>query len=240
MFTTLEGGVDLVFAPNAYVRTSLGGGVARRLLFSVEPASGSMFSSSYAFAHTRQYAEAALELMFDPGSIRRDRHHLLGLDARVYGPPHEGEQSALHLAGWYQKMFPFGWNELWFEARGISRTGFILFPEEASIGGSVLRGPFSNEYARKYAACSSSSAIRCSATPSSWGSSTTWPGTARSTGSPRKRSSPSRTRSGSASTPCSSTSSSSMPGSASAGRRKGCSTRAARWPSGKLFNELPP
>ncbi|HMC34280.1 MAG TPA: hypothetical protein VKH65_07730, partial [Myxococcales bacterium] len=127
-----------------------GGGVARRLLFSVEPASGSMFSSSYAFAHTRQYAEMALELTFDPDSIRRDRHHLLGLDARVYGPPHEGQESALHLAGWYQKMFSFGWNELWAEARGISRTGFILFPEEASIGGSVLRGPFSNEYARKY------------------------------------------------------------------------------------------
>ena len=150
MFTTLEAGIHLVFAPNPYVRASLGGGAARRLLFSVEPASGSMFSSSYAFAHTRQYAETALELMFDPDSIRRDRHHLLGVDARVYGPPHEGQQSALHLAGWYQKMFPFGWNELWFEARGISRTGFILFPEEASIGGSVLRGPFSNEYARKY------------------------------------------------------------------------------------------
>ena len=71
MFTTLEGGVHLVFAPNPYVRTALGGGVARRLLFSVEPASGSMFSSSYAFAHTRQYAEMALELTFDPDSIRR-------------------------------------------------------------------------------------------------------------------------------------------------------------------------
>jgi hypothetical protein len=150
MFTTLEGGVHLVLAPNTYVRTSLGGGVARRLLFSVEPASGSMFSSTYSVANTRQYAEAALELTFDPDNLRRDRHHLLGLDARVYGPPHEGEESALHLAAWYQKMFGFGWNELWVEARGISRTGFILFPEEASIGGSVLRGPFSNEYARKY------------------------------------------------------------------------------------------
>src|SRR5207253_3137361 len=94
-------------------RWELGGRVAaaaRRPLFSVAPASGSMFSSPYACAHTRQYAEMALELTLDPDSIRRDRHHLLGLDARVYGPPHEGQESALHLAGWYQKMFSFGWN----------------------------------------------------------------------------------------------------------------------------------
>ena len=150
LFTTLEAGVHLVFAPVAYVRTSLGGGVQRRLLFSVEPVSGSMFTSSYDIAHTRQYAEAALELTFDPDNIRRDRHHRFGIDARVYGPPHTGEESALHVGGWYQKMFPFGWNELWVEVHGMSRTGFVLFPEEASIGGDVLRGPFGNEYARRY------------------------------------------------------------------------------------------
>jgi len=150
MFTTLEAGVHLVFAPVAYVRTSLGGGVQRRLLFNVEPVSGSMYTSSLKFAHTRQYAEAALELTFDPDNIRRDRHHLFGVDARVYGPPHTGEESAFHIGGWYQKMFPFGWNELWVEMRGVSRTGFVLFPEEASIGGEVLRGPFGNEYARRY------------------------------------------------------------------------------------------
>jgi len=150
LFTTLEAGVHLVFAPVAYVRTSLGGGVQRRLLSSVEPVSGSMFTSSFEIAHTRQYAEAALELTFDPDNIRRDRHHLFGIDARVYGPPHTGEESALHIGGWYQKMFPFGWNELWVEVRGVSRTGFVLFPEEASIGGDVLRGPFGGEYARRY------------------------------------------------------------------------------------------
>jgi hypothetical protein len=150
MFTTLEGGVHLLFAPIPYVRTSLGGGVQRRLLFSVEPVSGSMFTSAYEFAHTRQYAEATLELTFDPDNIRRDRHHRLGVDARVYGPPHTGQDSALHVGAWYQKMFPFGWNELWVEMRGVSRTGFVLFPEEASIGGEVLRGPFGNEYARRY------------------------------------------------------------------------------------------
>src|SRR5918912_2858328 len=59
MFTTMDAGVQLLFAPVPYVRTWLGGGVQRRLLFSVDPVSGSMISSSYKIAQTRQYAEAA-------------------------------------------------------------------------------------------------------------------------------------------------------------------------------------
>jgi hypothetical protein len=47
-------------------------------------------------------------------------------------------------------MFPFGWNELWLEVRGMSRSGFVVFPEEASVGGDVLRGPFGDVYSRKY------------------------------------------------------------------------------------------
>jgi hypothetical protein len=151
MFTTLEAGLHLLLVPIPHVRASVGGGLERRLLYSIEPAAGQVpiFGPSYEFAQTRQYGEASLELTFDPESIRRDRHHRLGVDARVYGAPRTGQNGATHLSGWYQKMFPFGWNELWVELRGISRTGFVLFPEENSIGGSVLRGPFGGEYARR-------------------------------------------------------------------------------------------
>ncbi len=151
MFSTLEAGAHLVFTPIPQIRSSLGGGLERRLLYNLEPVVGSPFLSSYEIAQTRQYAEATLTLTFDPEALRRDRHHQLGLDARVYGPPHTGEEGALHLAGWYQKMFPFGWNELWVEMRGMSRTGAILFPEEASIA-EVLRGPFGDVYARQLGA----------------------------------------------------------------------------------------
>jgi hypothetical protein len=150
MFATLEGGAALLFVPVPQIRISLGGGLQRRLLYAVEPVTGqtSMFGPSYRFTQTRQYGEVALELTFDPGNLRRDRHHRLGLNARVYGPPRPGQSDAVHLSGWYQKMFPFGWNELWVEMNGTSRTGFVLFPEETSIGG-LLRGPFGGEYARK-------------------------------------------------------------------------------------------
>ncbi len=153
MFTRLDGGVHILFQPIQQVRASVGGGVERRLLYALEPATGKtpVFGPDYDVAETRPYGEVALELTFDPDSIRRDRHHRLGLDARVYGPPHTGEEGSIHVSGWYQKMFPFGWNELWFELRGISRTGSVLFPEETSIGGDTLRGPWGGEYARRSA-----------------------------------------------------------------------------------------
>jgi hypothetical protein len=150
MFGILDAGVHLLFIPIPHLRASLGGGLERRLLYSVEPVPGqpSEFGASYGVAQTRRYGEASLELTFDPESIRRDRHHRFGVDARIYGPPRDGLKSSTHLAAWYQKMFAFGWNEFWVELRGISRTGSVLFPEEESVGGSVLRGPFGGEYAR--------------------------------------------------------------------------------------------
>src|SRR5207245_8395230 len=85
--------------------------------------------------------------------IRRDHHHQLALGARLYGSPHSGDEGALHLSASYQKLWHLGWNELSLEARGISRTGFVVFPEEESIGGGdFLRGPFGAEYTRRLVA----------------------------------------------------------------------------------------
>ncbi|MGZ6126383.1 MAG: hypothetical protein ACXWLR_15550, partial [Myxococcales bacterium] len=148
MYATLEAGVHFVFTPIPQIRSSLGGGLERRLLYNLEPVAGSPFASAYEVAETRRYAEVALSLTFDPDALRRDRHHQLGIDARVYGPPHEGQESALHLAAWYRKMFPIGWSEFWVEVLGMSRTGYVLFPEEGSIG-EALRGPFGDVYARQ-------------------------------------------------------------------------------------------
>ncbi len=93
-----------------------------------------------------------MQLTFDPEAIRRDHHHTLSLEARVYGSPEAGDSGAVHLLGRWQKMFAYGWDELWFHALGVSRTGYVLFPEEASVGGDALWGPFANEYTRRLGA----------------------------------------------------------------------------------------
>jgi hypothetical protein len=151
VFTTLDAAAQILFVPGSYLRASLGAGVERRLLYSVEPGPGALFGPSYRFAQTRQYGEASVTLTFDPATLRRDRHHLLSVAARAYAAPRAGEARTVHLSATYQNMFALGWNELWVELRGMSRTGSVLFPEEGSIGGEVLRGPFGSEYARRYA-----------------------------------------------------------------------------------------
>jgi hypothetical protein len=154
-FARLEAGLQLLFLPLPQLSASLGLGAERRLLFSVEPQSGvpPLAGPQYSLADTRPYADATLSLTFDPESIRRDQHHQLALGARLYAAPHTGDEGALHLFASYQKMWHAGWNELWLEARGISRTGFVVFPEEESIGGGdFLRGPFGAEYTRRLVA----------------------------------------------------------------------------------------
>jgi len=151
-FATLEAGVQLLFLPLAQLRASLGVGAQRRLLYSAEPEVGvpPVAGPQYSLAQTRPYVDASISLTFDPQAIRRDHHHQLALAARVYGAPHAGDEGALHLAANYQKMWQLGWNEFWLQAQAISRTGFVVFPEEESIGGGdFLRGPFGGEYTRR-------------------------------------------------------------------------------------------
>jgi hypothetical protein len=151
-FATLEAGLQLVLVPGTHIRATLGAGEERRLLFSAKPgtSAGPVQGPQYALAQTRIYAESRLELTVDPESLRRDRHHRLDMSARMYGPPRSGDNGAVHLSLAYQKMWRRGWDEFWLEARGVSRTGYVVFPEEQSIGdGDLLRGPFGAVYARR-------------------------------------------------------------------------------------------
>ena len=149
-FATLEGAAQMLFVPIPEVRAWVAAGLERRLLFGLEPVAGQTPPMPLTrLAQTRAFTEAGMEITFDPEALRRDRHHELSAEARVYSAPHPGTDGALHLSARWQKMFPFGWNELWLSALGFSRTGFVVFPEEQSIGGDPLRGPFGAEYARR-------------------------------------------------------------------------------------------
>ncbi len=139
-FATLEGAAQLVARPAPQ-------------LYALEPTAGLASPAQVTpIAQTRSFAEIALRATLDPEALRLDRHHELELSARLYGEPHEGTDRALHLFARWQKMFVLGWNELWFSALGMSRSGFVLFPEENSIGGDPLLGVFGDDYARRLAA----------------------------------------------------------------------------------------
>ena len=149
-FATIEGAAQMLFVPLAQLRAWVGAGLERRLLFALEPVAGGTVPPMITnLAHTRAFSEVGAEVVFDPEVLRRDRHHQLSAGARIYSAPHPGTDGALHLSAQWQKLFSSGWNELWISALGFSRTGFVAFPEEQSIGGDALRGPFGGEYTRR-------------------------------------------------------------------------------------------
>lgn len=152
-FGQLEGAAYARLSPVPELRISLGAGIERRVLYALLPVTGLTPPPEVTpAADTRYFAEVSFKSTFDPQALRIDRHHELELSARFFGAPRAGTDGSIHLLARWQKMLALGWNELWLGALGISRSGYVLFPEEESIGGAVLRGPFVNEYARRLAA----------------------------------------------------------------------------------------
>jgi hypothetical protein len=138
-----------VFRPRAMVAVGLG--IERRFLLSLVKASGANpLIDETPRAQTRPYAEAIAQVVFNPGELRTDRKNLLDFEARGYTGSTSSD-SALWLRGAYQRRFPFGWNELWWQVRGTLRAGGVLFPDEESIG-AYLHGAFGlSDFARKLA-----------------------------------------------------------------------------------------
>ncbi len=150
MFATLDGNLAVRVNPSDLVLLSLGLGLERRFLYGAERLPDTIADTA-ALAQTRPYGEATLQVRLNPTELRRDRGHELGLEARLYGRGRADRPGSVRLLGRYQTLFMFGWSELWLEGRGEYRGGDILFPEEQSIGGDPLRGPFGSVYARKLA-----------------------------------------------------------------------------------------
>jgi hypothetical protein len=135
-----------VFQPRAMF--ALGLGIERRFLFSLVTANGAdPLLHQTPLAQTRPYGQAIAQLVFNPGELRTDRKHGLDFEARAYTGSTSSDP-AFWLRAFYQHRFPFGWHELWWQARGTLLAGQVLFPDEESVG-SHLHGVLSSDYARK-------------------------------------------------------------------------------------------
>ena len=150
--TTLEVnlGVEHVLSPT--LRVGFGAGIERRILFDLESIGVvSPQVSAAPLAQTRFYGQGIVRVSFNVDEIRRDRRHSLDTDVRVYGPSASNRPASLRLLAGYQKVWTFGWHELWLNARGTLLTGDVLFADEESIG-EHLKGPFGGAvFARKLA-----------------------------------------------------------------------------------------
>ncbi len=96
----------------------------------------------------RGFVQLGLELVFDGGNARWDRRHALEVEGRLWS--NFRKLDAINFGQVrlnYQKVFAFGWHDLWLKARGTLLTGDVLFPFEEPLGDN-LRGVFGDIFVR--------------------------------------------------------------------------------------------
>ena len=103
---------------------------------------------------TRFLASISAHLLLPPEELRYDRKHRLDAVATLYGlpgglPVDEAPVQA-RIQAEYQRVFYFGYHELWIQARGYFHFGDVPFPDEQQVS-DVVRGPFGDLFVRKVA-----------------------------------------------------------------------------------------
>ncbi len=94
----------------------------------------------------RPFFELRLNLLFDDGGQRWDRRSDLTVEAREFLPINEPEFGEARAA--WQRVFPFGWHDLWLKASGAWLWGDVPFHNEEPVNGH-LRNVFSDLYVHK-------------------------------------------------------------------------------------------
>ncbi|MEK7705160.1 MAG: POTRA domain-containing protein, partial [Myxococcota bacterium] len=118
---------------------SLGGGYAYDHFWNIERQAGALGVIA-PVERRRPFFEATAELTFDVSELRLDRRQELDLHARV----NTGQRNMWRVSWEYQKVFAFGWHDLWLRSRGELMGGDVIIPEEASVGGVALHGVFAS------------------------------------------------------------------------------------------------
>lgn len=124
----------------------IGGGYELRALLSTTPASGQTVTvPTRGQDHGRPFAEARLSFAFNPEELRRDRAHRFSLSARYNGRGSNDAAPFHELSAEYQRMIPFGWDELWIGAKGGLSFGDVPFYEELALGDGFFRATFQSD-----------------------------------------------------------------------------------------------
>jgi hypothetical protein len=143
---TSSAGLYLELEPRKGLRFLGGYGVEWRRLFDFKPASvGPPPPPTIGFLDlTRPFVRLTHVSEFDASALRLDRRHTLSSEVRRYFSYKKQPEN-----GWadlrYQKVFEFGWNDLWLKSHGHLSWGASTFHDELSVG-EYLRALFGNEF----------------------------------------------------------------------------------------------
>lgn len=97
----------------------------------------------------RGFVQLGGDLLFSLLSDGRwDRRHQVSLDSRLWGNLQQlASPTFWEVHALYQKVWAFGWHDLFLKARGDALGGDVLFPFEVPLG-EYLRGNFGDVFVR--------------------------------------------------------------------------------------------
>lgn len=148
----IDGAVHLQRQLSANQTVSLGGGARFQRMFGFREAEGltkplSVAELGDSFERLRPFAHLNVDLVFELPDNRWDRRHALLVDARHFfavRDPVFGEARAF-----YQRVWDWGWHDIWLKARGAVLWGEVPFHYEELVAGTHLRSVFGDTYVRK-------------------------------------------------------------------------------------------
>jgi hypothetical protein len=99
-------------------------------------------------ARWRGFVSMAVEATFSSGDGRWDRRHRLLIEGRLFTNARVENVNFGDLQLRYQKVFAFGWHDLWIKARGSFLKGDVLYPFEEPVAEN-LRGLYPEIFVQK-------------------------------------------------------------------------------------------
>lgn len=153
-FTTADASANLTANLSFGLSLAGGLGIERRWLSGLRPgtpgASLSPTVDGTPRVKSRLFAAISAHQLLRPQELRYDRKHRIDLTGTFYGLRGDNDPPQGRLAAEYQRVFYFGYHELWLQARGFFLLGAVPFFDEQNVG-DVVRGPFGNIYVREVA-----------------------------------------------------------------------------------------
>lgn len=131
---------------DGWLLVSLGAGVEGRWLFEVEQRSEIRTADMPVvrpFGDTAGIISLRGDINFEPDILRLDCRHTLWVESRALFNPDEEPRWSVRAE--YQKVFGFGWHDLFFKVSGIGQWGSIRFVDEESLG-DFLRSVFGTRH----------------------------------------------------------------------------------------------
>jgi hypothetical protein len=144
--TELSANLQVALLEGASLTVGFGG--QHFLLFGERAPEGAMALAERYELRWRGFVRLGLDVVLDVPGDRWDRRHALLLEGRLFNNVLQFEKVSFgQVRLQYQKVFAFGWHDLWLKSQGAWLVGDVLYPFEEPLG-EHLRAVFGDVFTR--------------------------------------------------------------------------------------------